>query len=147
MYYKIPRQYTPQEAEKMETAVPQVVGLAPQSAVENLAQNGLTGKVQGDGSKIVEQFPEPGTTLPRGSTLLLYTENAQMRSTQVPSLTGQNAQQVQKVLAGAGLNLRAYGAPEQSNTVALFQNLQPGCNVPMGSAVEVYFYDPDVPDE
>ncbi len=146
-YYGVPRQYTPEEQETMETSVPKVTELGTQAAIERLAQNGLGGKVQGNGDVVTAQFPQPGETLPRGSTLLLYTGDASQCLTQVPALAGQNAAEARAVLASAGLNLRAEGAPDQPDTVALFQNLEPGCTVPMGSTVKVRFYDPTVVDD
>lgn len=147
-YYGIPHQYTPEERERLETQVPDMTRQLPDRAVEQLSQAGLGARVLGSGESVVSQFPEPGITLPRGSTVLLYTqEGIQQRSAVVPAVTHQDAHQAQQTLAAAGFNLRAKGIPDQPGAVAAFQSIEPGTAAPLGSIVEVRFYDPTVVDD
>ena len=147
-YYGIQPQYTPEEQQCMEVQVPDVTGMLPQKAAARLEQSGLACRVLGAGERVQSQFPPPGQTLPRGSALLLYTdEEAVQQVTTVPALAGQTAAQARQTLASAGLNLRASGIPDAPGAVAQFQQEVPGTALAPGSAVEVFFYDPAVPED
>ena len=108
-YWGVPRVYTQEELDAMQTTVPSLTGSVPDKALERLANNGLTGKVVGEGETVLRQYPEAGQTLPRGSTVLLYTTDAQPLSVTVPSLAGQSYDQAVAALRAAGLNLCAEG--------------------------------------
>ena len=73
-YYDTPRNYTQAEKERMEASVPDTTGKNAEHAVAQLQESGFAAKVLGSGDSVVEQYPAAGQTMPRGSTVLLYTE-------------------------------------------------------------------------
>ena len=102
----------------------------------------------GSGDSVVEQYPAAGQTMPRGSTVLLYTEEGmELLATQVPAIDGQSLTQVQASLQGAGLNLVAVGAVQSEEAVAVSQSLQAGESAVMGTAVTVEFRDSTTPPD
>ena len=147
-YYDTPRRYTPAEKERMEASIPDTAGKNTEHAVAQLQENGFAGKVLGGGDSVVEQYPAAGQTMPRGSTVLLYTEEGmELLATQVPATDGQSLTQVQANLQGAGLNLVAVGAVQSEDAVAVGQNLKAGESAAMGTAVTVEFRDPTAPPD
>ena len=146
-YWGVPRVYTQEELDAMQTTVPSLAGSAPDKALERLANNGLTGKVVGEEETVLRQYPEAGQTLPRGSTVLLYTTDAQPLSVTVPSLAGQSYDQAVAALRAAGLNLCAEGPAWSQGAVAVSQSLTEGQSVPMGSVVTARFCDYSAVDD
>lgn len=86
--------------------------------------------------------------MPRGSTVLLYTEEGlELLATQVPAVDGQSLTHVQAEMQAAGLNLLAVGAVQSENAVAVNQSMAAGESAAMGTAVTVVFQDPTIPPD
>ena len=147
-YYDIPRNYSQAEKERMEASVPDTTGKNAEHAVAQLQESGFAAKVLGSGDSVVEQYPAAEQTMPRGSTVLLYTEEGmELLATQVPATDGQSLTQVQTSLQQAGLNLQAVGAVQSEAAVAVSQSLPAGESAVMGTAVTVEFRDPTTPPD
>ena len=147
-YYDTPRHYTEAEQERMQAAVPDQTGENAEYAARQLQENGFAAKIVGSGETVVTQYPAAGQTLPRGSTVLLYTEaGLELLATQVPAADGQNLARVQADMQAAGLNLKAVGAVQSEAAVAVSQSLEPGESAAMGTAVTVVFQDPTTPPD
>ena len=144
-YLDVAPVYTAEEREKVETTVPDVTGIDRHDASDRLAAAGLNCSTRGQQSTVTGQSPAAGQVLPRGSTVVLYTEDTQPALVTVPSLEGLTPEQAADRLAEAGLNLAALGPANQEGTVAASQSVSAGALLPAGSAVEVSFYDPSVP--
>ena len=144
-YLDVAPVYTAEEREKVETTVPDVTGIDRHDASDRLAAAGLNCSTRGQQSTVTGQSPAAGQVLPRGSTVVLYTEDTQPALVTVPSLEGLTPDQAAARLAEAGLNLAALGPANQEGTVAAGQSVSAGTMLPAGSAVEVSFYDPSVP--
>ena len=99
--------------------------------------------VRGNGSTVLRQFPSSGT-LPKGSTIILYTEEGLEDSTVVvPNLTGRSVASVEQTLSALGLNLRKEGNISSDNVVATAQDIESGSTVTVGSVITVTFHDPN----
>lgn len=147
-YYDTPRNYSQAEKERMEASVPDTTGKNAEHAVSQLQESGFAAKVLGSGDSVVEQYPAAEQTMPRGSTVLLYTEEGmELLATQVPATDGQSLTQVQASLQQAGLNLQAVGAVQSEAAVAVSQSLPAGESAVMGTAVTVEFRDPTTPPD
>ena len=147
-YLGVPRQYTAEEQQRMETGVPDVSGWEPEAAAQRLAENGLSARVVGSGEEVLSQYPAAGETLPRASTVLLYTEEgAGEMLTVVPALSGQNLADATQTLRQAGLNIRASGPADMEGALAVWQSTEAGGRLPMGSLVQVQFRDDTVTDD
>ena len=147
-YLGVPRQYTAEEQQRMETSVPDVSGWEPEAASQRLAENGLAARVVGSGEEVLSQYPAAGETLPRASTVLLYTEEGTGEMlTVVPALSGQNLADATQTLHGAGLNIQASGPADMEGALAVWQSEAAGGSLPMGSLVQVQFRDDTVVDD
>ena len=145
-YYGVQPQYTPEEQQRLENQLPDVEGLPPEAAAAKLQEAGFAAKAVGGGDTVLAQYPAAGETLPRGSTVLLYTEeNAARQVTTVPSAAGQTLEEATETLHAAGLNIKAAGAAEMEGAVAVSQSSPAGEQLPQGSLVTVTFYDYTVP--
>lgn len=74
------------------------------------AAAGITLRIIGEGDTVLYQVPSPGTVLPKqGGAVLLYTErDTPQREVSVPDLLGKNADEANRLLVSAGLNI-AFG--------------------------------------
>ena len=145
-YYGVQRQYTPQEQQRLENQVPGVTGRPVETAAAQLQASGFAARPVGGGETVLHQYPAAGETLPRGSTILLYTEEGAKRQvTTVPSAAGQTLAEATETLHRAGLNIKAAGAAGASGAVAVRQSSPEGEQLPQGTLVTVTFYDYTVP--
>lgn len=146
-YLGVEKTYTPEEQQRLETSLPDLTGWKGEAAAARLAEDGLAARLIGAGERVTAQVPAAGSVLPRASTVLLYTEEAQQRMTEVPVLTGQSLAEAQQALAAAGLNLRPEGALAAAGAVAVRQDQPPGQSLPVGSVVQVQFYETEVEND
>lgn len=147
-YYDTPRQYTEEEQQKRLAEIPKVVNQATESAITKLQQSGFAGKVVGNGDTVLEQYPAEGEILPRGSTVMLYTEqNNEQITTVVPAVTGQSVEQAEATLKAAGLNVKCDGPTTSEKAVAVAQDAPEGERLPQGSLVTVTFCDLELPQD
>ncbi len=141
-YLNIEPQYTEEELASLDNSVPNVEGLSKSDAIAKFANTGLKYNIIGSGSKIVSQIPKGGSTLPDGSTVVLYTENAQAQQVEVPNLIGMTASQANTMLTNSGLNIKEINVAENAlNGTAVVNKQEPqaGTKVNRGTVVNVQF--------
>ena len=145
-YLGVEKVYTEEEAAEADATVPNMVGAEVANAQVTLTRDkGFNVDVRGNGSTVVRQSPTGGT-LPRGSTVVLYTDaSIADQVVTVPDLSGRDVTAVQKTLTALGLNLRKDGNPDLARAVATTQDIAAGTEVPVGSVVTVSFHDPNIP--
>ena len=146
-YLEVQPVYTEAERKTLDTTVPNLVGKSNESASAQLAQAGLGSSTRGGSGTVTSQHPAAGTILPRGSTVVLYTENAAEEIAVVPSLNGATPEQTALLLRRAGLNIRTEGAALANNVQAVWQDIAAGTTLPLGSTVTVGFYDTGIPED
>lgn len=141
-YEGIERQYSAEELKNLEIKVVNVVGKTPHAAMTTLNQYALNSSIIGSGDRVVKQVPAFGSTINRGGTVLLYTEDddAQQMVT-VPDLTGLTVAQVNTRLTNMGLNIKIIAPANSSGTVAYKQSVAPGEQVAKGTVITVEFID------
>lgn len=140
-YLGVPKNYTPEEQQRLETTVPDVTGWNAENAAKTLEAVGLGCHTEGSRDKVLRQYPEPGVTLPKRSTVLLYTDDGEMAETAVPAVLGMTLENAANTLRKAGLNLRTKGAAGREGTVVADINAEVGEMLPVGSVVEAKFYE------
>jgi stage V sporulation protein D (sporulation-specific penicillin-binding protein) len=112
-YLKVPPQEEPKEEQKDYMAVPDLTGKDAAAAQAELRKLGLTGTKEGPGLRVQRQFPVAGARVPKGTNVILYTEDEVKPSkdkVQVPSLVGLGLTQARLKLSEAGLTLSAQGS-------------------------------------
>lgn len=144
-YYGVERAYTVEEQKNIKSNVTNQEGRALATAEASLNENGFTVKILGGGDKVVRQYPASGTELPRGSTVILYTEeDTQPVYTTAPSLIGLTVDEARQVMRRAGLNMQIEGT---TDALAAQQSVAAGQSLLMGSLVTVGFYDTEISDD
>lgn len=135
--------YTAEEQEKMDAVVPNVIGNAPINAESYLAANGFKTRFVGNetgNEKATAQIPASGTSIPKGSTVVVYFGDQQIETGKVPDVKGMSVSQANEAIINAGFNIKVSGgAVENANAVAIEQSLTPGLVAYKGSVVEVKF--------
>lgn len=113
-----------------------------------LQKQGFFSKVVGNGTTVVRQFPSGGTSLAKGSTVILYTEEGAADSMiTVPDIIGRSNTAASQALTAVGLNIFKEGViSDDANIKALSQNVEPGTQVPAGTVVTVVFGDNTIYD-
>ena len=120
--------------------IPNVVGQTPDEARAALNALGLNVRTSGEGSVVTDQMPTAGSTVPKGSSTVLYLgEEKPDAPCTVPTVVGMTAAQANTALTNAGLIMRVSGATAASsgNVYALNQSAAPGAEVPAGTVVTV----------
>ncbi len=134
-------EYTEEELESLEVTVPDVVGAGLSSAKATIETLGLNVEVVGDGDSVVRQVPSHGNQMPKGCTVLLYTEQGtEDEMVYVPDLTDYTLEEANEELAELGLNLRPLGGAAQKAGAKCsgVMNYRE-CYVPKGTIIEAYF--------
>ncbi len=144
-YMGIERQYKPEELSGADTQVPNVTNHYMDYVTGALKKAGLTWRQVGEGDVVTGQIPAAGSYIPGGSEVVLYMGETEVPRdrVEVPDMMGRTPEQVQELLANAGLYLRASGATEYyvSSNTAISQSFAAGTMVDRGTVVEVRFSD------
>ena len=137
-YIGVEAKYSDDELANLEVTTRNVVGLDPMSAESQLTSDGLNCKKIGNGSKVVKQVPARGTSVAKGSTIILYTDGAAEETTTVPNLIGLTMSQANTALTNKGLNIKFDGGTtQQTGTVVATQSQPEGTVVPKGTVISV----------
>ena len=108
----------------------------------------MANTIFGNGTTVVRQFPSGGTSLAKGSTVILYTEDGAADSMiTVPDIIGRSNTAASQALTAVGLNILKEGVvSDEANIKALSQSVAPGTQVPAGTVVTVVFGDNTIYD-
>lgn len=136
--------YTAEELAKMDAAVPYVMGMEAQRAEAKLNAEGFEVRYVGDpasGATVSTQIPASGSSIPKGSTVVLYLGNEyDLESAVIPDVTGMTVSQANEAITNAGFNIKiSGGAAENANAVASAQYPVDGTDGYKGNVVEVTF--------
>ena len=125
--------------------IPNVVGQTPDEARAALNALGLNVRTSGEGSVVTDQMPTAGSTVPKGSSTVLYLGEEKPKETvAMPDLSGMTYEEAKKALEDVGLYLNATGSGT-SGTV-FEQLVLPGTPVELGATAEVKFAENTEPD-
>lgn len=132
-----PQEETPGIQDKDLVKVANLVGKEVTAAQVDLRKAGLVGVKEGPGTRVARQFPVPEAKIPKGTSVILYTEDEvtpQKDRVSVPSLLGMGLTQARQKLANLGLSLSAQGSG-----FCVSQDPPAGTLVPPGTTVKVVF--------
>lgn len=134
--------YTAEELSRMDAAVPYVLGMESQRAEAKLNAEGFEVKYVGDtaGSTVTNQIPASGSSIPKGSTVVLYFGTNEYESGVIPNVTNMTVPQANEAITNAGFNIKITGgAADNANAVATAQYPAGGTEAYKGNVVEVTF--------
>ena len=142
-YLGMEKVYTQEELENLDVLAENQISKVAHDAQSSLTRAGLNAKIIGGGGTVVSQIPAPGSTVPKGSTIMLYTDDSAPSDTvTVPDVIGKSGIVVNKLVLNAGLNIKITGVGiENENAVAAKQDIAPGTQVPRGTLLTVDFAD------
>lgn len=140
-YLGVEPKYTAEETAAMSRQTPAVVDKALNVAENTLRNSDLKANVVGSGSTVIRQVPEAGQPIPKGGTVVLYTDEGSMsKTTAVPDFKGKTLAQANQAAANAGLNITFSGVGLDSKEVkASEQSIAANEKVPLGTVVTVKF--------
>lgn len=116
--------------------VPSVINLSIPEAVKELEKAGLVARVEELGDRVADQIPKPGSRVPAGGGVLLYTMTPRYTSGEitVPDLTGRTVREASDALAELGLAISPVGTGKAAK-----QDPVPGSKVTVGTSIVTYF--------
>jgi stage V sporulation protein D (sporulation-specific penicillin-binding protein) len=125
--------------ESSNVTVPLLLDQAVTDAEDTLTDLGLQYEVVGDGTAVVKQCPQTGSSVNKGGIVLLYTEeSAEPQYVEVPDLIDKTAAEADDLLQQAGLNIVTIGASaENTNAKVQFQSETAGTLVEVGTVVSL----------
>ncbi len=126
--------------------IPRLTGMSLTEAQAALSKLGLSCRTSGEGDTVTDQAPSAGSSVPAGSSIVLYlgTEKAE-ETVPMPDLTGMTYAQAKEAMESVGLYLEATGAGQEGTVFS--QSVDPGAPLEVGTAVEVKFTDIAAEDE
>ncbi len=147
-YLGMEKVYTEEELKKLDVYVENQVGKVAHDAQSACTRTGLNARIIGGGGIVVSQIPAAGSTVPKGSTIMLYTdESAESDVVTVPDVIGKSGLVVNRLVLNAGLNIKITGVGiENENAVAAKQTPAGGTEVPRGTVVTIDFADTTLHD-
>ena len=132
------------KAEYEEIAVPNLIGMERNSAIERLEELNLNCEVIGSGNSILSQSPTFGDVISnKNSTVVLYTTKDEEYVT-VPNLIGKEISIAARECINLGLNIKISGSVDGGTTAK--QSLPVGSRVKKGSKIELYALITDFED-
>lgn len=138
-YMGIEPKYTEKELESMNISVGNYRGMSLDKAKEMIGDKGLSFEIVGNGTSVVAQVPAADSKISKnGGRIILYTESETPSEVAVvPAVTGLTAEQANKKLTDAGLNVRITGTIMGTDIVVYSQSVPVGTVVPKGTVVEI----------
>jgi stage V sporulation protein D (sporulation-specific penicillin-binding protein) len=135
--------YTEDEAAQLDVTIPRLIDCTLSQASSAVEELGLTIRIVGDGTTVVDQVPAVGAEVAAGSEVIVYTEGEKPdNEVAVPNLYGMTISQARAALKEVGLFLDTSGAsPTSSDVVVSRQSVSTGTYVQYGSVIEVTLVD------
>jgi len=140
-YLRVEREYTEMDRKLMlkEVSVPEVRSLTLADARKKLENYELNYIIEGeyreDDAIIMEKTPKPNSSVPSGSTVILYTYKPEKEITVImPDVLNKTISEAAESLRKAGLNIKVEGIGE-----ARRQEFEPGAELNKGQVVTVWF--------
>ncbi len=146
-YLGIEPQYSAQELKHLAINVPKVVDKDTATAKAEILNANLVYKIIGTGDKVLRQLPEGGSSVYKGGTVILYTDNSESETTTVPNFVGLTASEVNTAAASVGVNIEFSGNTTSAGIKSYRQSVEPGTQIAKGEIVTVYFREESAADD
>ncbi len=140
-YLRVEREYTELDKQLMlkEMYVPEVRNMTLADAKAKLKTYELNFLIEGDNKEdsaiVVEQTPKPNSSVPSGSTVIIYTYKPdQELPVTMPNVLNKNISEAAESLKNAGLNIKVEGMGQAHR-----QEYEPGQELYKGQVVTIWF--------
>ena len=141
-YLGVEKKYSADESAAVDVSVPDVTGQTEANAALALNKKQLSYRTVGQGDTVNRQIPAAGTSIPGGSTVVLYLGDAVPEETgTVPNVSGLSYDAAKKRLESAGFFMKAAGVSVyySNTTQATGQSIAAGETAATGTVIEVQF--------
>ncbi len=133
-------EYSEEDISNLDVNVPNVTGSSVESAKSTIEALELEAEVIGSGDTVIRQMPSDQSAMPKGCTVMLYTEEgAEPEYVTVPDLTGKSLESATDTLSRLGLNLKPLGGAAKKTGAKCSGNDTAGQYAEVGSVIEAYF--------
>lgn len=143
-YMGIEKVYSADESAAVDVSMPKVTGMSLADAESALKKKNLKFRTIGQGDAVARQVPSASTSIPGGSTVILYLgDAAPEESAAVPDVTGMTYEGAKNALEKAGFFMRASGVSTYygNTTTAERQSVAGGDVAAIGTVVDVRFFN------
>jgi len=143
-YLGVERQYTAEESAAVDVSTPAVTGMTVAEAEKTLKAKNLKYRTVGTGEAVTVQVPSARSSVPGGSTVILYLgDAAPEESGTIPDVVGMTYENARKKLEAEGFFMRASGVSTyySKTTTAAEQSIEGGATAAIGTVVNVRFVD------
>ena len=122
-------------------------GMSVSDAIRAVEGDGFTYITYGDGDTVTSQIPAVGAEVPKGGTVVLFTDSkSETKTVTVPDLTGMTMAEANRSAAMFNLNLNISGATTTGTCISYTQDIEAGTKVPPGTVITVGFIETAVED-
>ena len=140
-YLGVERKYTEEELAKLDMQVPFLVGSSVEQAKDKAISLQLNPIVYGSGDTVISQIPDVSTKMPKGGTIVLYTDkDSTAKKAVVPRFEGLSLAAANREASAARVNITIKGASLSSaGSVCVSQSMPEGKEVSPGTVVTLVF--------
>ncbi len=142
-YLGIEKVYTGEETENSDTVTGSYMDMKISEASKQISNSGLQYVKVGDGDTVTAQNPTAYTTIPKGGTVVLYTDSSSKKMSVVPDFSDCTMSEANALAIEHNLNLRIVGSQNEASAYAKSQDLSAGSQVEQYSVVTVTFNQDD----
>lgn len=124
------------EAKDSHVDVPQTINLTVTEAAKLLQKAGLTARLEEKGERVADQIPKPGSRVPKGTSVLLYSESPRYIGGEitVPDCIGKPLAAATAILTDVGFVIQPNGA----GAAVSKQDPPPGSKALPGTSVRLF---------
>lgn len=139
-YLEIDAQYKDDEIENVDVTAGAYTGMNVSDASAQVETDGFNVMIKGEGDTVLAQNPVTGSTIPKGGTIVLYTdENSANDKVTVPNFIGYSVSDCNYIAASYGVNVSVTGTVSASGAAAKTQSIAEGKEVSPGTVITVTF--------
>ena len=140
-YLGLERKYTEEEMTKLEIMVPFLVGSTIDQAKNQAINLQLNPVIYGTGDTVISQIPDVSTKIPKGGTIVLYTDKDSIsKRAIVPQFVGKTLAAANREASAARLNIKIKGiSSTSSGFLCTSQSIAAGAEVKPGTVIALSF--------
>lgn len=140
-YLGVEKKYSESELENLSIQISAYSEMKIDEASAAVSNSGLKAVIKGEGDKVISQSPDPYSYVPKGGSVILYTDNsAESDTVIVPDFKGLSMSQASDLASQSGLNIVLSGTfSTDASVTAEVQNIEKGKVVARGTVITVTF--------
>lgn len=145
-YLGVEAKYTEEELAKLDTTAGYYTNKTVSKAKSEVENDGFAVIVKGNGTNVIDQMPASEDKIPKGGTIILYTDEESTSDTVVvPDLTNMTLSNANRTASLYNLNISISGTSSSSEgeLISYSQSIEEGTSVKEGTVITLYFKEND----